>query len=239
MNWPAAQWETWTHPNKYALGNRHRQVNFTWAVRNDEFPYTIEFRQARGTLDARDISRWVDFCIALIKLAEDYTEGESNSGARKRFQPLDWDVSIFDLIEEMELGDEALTYWRGRVVKFMGYSFGDEDDRLDNEDPGKPFEDVKDLPPRRYEVKKRPYPFSEETIPASTSKRAKKPPAWPDSERTSPPPAWPEFRENKLSSSVARFRDNKPPSRDSSYSRLNSKSTCKKLFQLVRWLQQV
>ncbi len=48
MNWPA-------HGLGNELGNRARQVKFTAAARPPTAPYTVEFRQARSTLDANDV----------------------------------------------------------------------------------------------------------------------------------------------------------------------------------------
>lgn len=67
MNWP-------DHGVGNELGNRNRQVNFTAAARAEDAPYTVEFRQARGTLDAEDVKMWVDFCIGLVRLAEFYID---------------------------------------------------------------------------------------------------------------------------------------------------------------------
>ena len=56
------------------LGNRNRQVNFTAAARPADAPYTIEFRQARGSLNPIIIQKWVEFCIGLVRVAKRYAK---------------------------------------------------------------------------------------------------------------------------------------------------------------------
>jgi hypothetical protein len=123
-------------------GNRNRQVNFLSVVRGDDFPSTVEFRQARGSLCPEEISRWVDFCIGLIRLAYlyhnhprrfptealgDYYDGEGNLQGGG--------VSVFDLIRDMELDGEAVWYWELRMARYAMGTHGDADDRTDNELP--------------------------------------------------------------------------------------------------------
>lgn len=50
--------------------DRNRLVNFTYLTRGKGYPETIEFRQAAGSLDAEEISHWIDFCLDLVKFAE-------------------------------------------------------------------------------------------------------------------------------------------------------------------------
>ncbi len=135
FNWPATKIKDADNEK----GDRRRQVNFTSAVRDEKFPRTIEFRQARGTLEPEDVSRWVDFCIGLVHLAEFYSKHP------ERFRVQDWDpkrdndgklqannINVFDLIQDMDLGPETTSYWEHRVAKYMSYTIGDEYDRLDN-----------------------------------------------------------------------------------------------------------
>jgi hypothetical protein len=132
MNWP-------DHGLGNELGNRNRQVNFTAAARGKDSPYTIEFRQARGTLDAKDIRMWVEFCVSLVRLAGYYVDNpgtfpmktfksflvdEEKKNVRERFY-------IMDLMRDMGMSEEDMNYWRERMARFMGK--GGPMDRLDNE----------------------------------------------------------------------------------------------------------
>ena len=119
--------------------DRNRLVNFTSATRDQDYSYTIEFRQARGTLSAQDVSRWVDFCIGLVRLAGLYLANPS------RLKVNDWEdyfdnggiirnnINVFDLMYDMELDDDAIHYWETRVARYMCGAKGDADDRTDNE----------------------------------------------------------------------------------------------------------
>ena len=68
MNAPVAR----TDQNFMNVGNRNRQVNFTTAARDKYFPCTIEFRQARGSLNPIVIRKWVEFCIGFVRVAQFY-----------------------------------------------------------------------------------------------------------------------------------------------------------------------
>ena len=132
MNWP-------NHGEGDELGNRARQVNFTTAARPDSAPHTIEFRQARGTLDEKDVRMWVEFCIGLVRLAEFYV---NNPGTfpMKTFkpylisedgEPVTERFDIMDLIKDMDMSEEDRDYWRTRIVTYAAR--GGPLDRLDNE----------------------------------------------------------------------------------------------------------
>ncbi|KAH6670543.1 hypothetical protein B0J14DRAFT_486004, partial [Halenospora varia] len=107
-------------------GNRNRLVNFVSMTRGAGFASTIEFRQARGTLDPVEIGHWVDFCVKLVKVAEYYATNPDN------FMPKKWEdmrgeggtTDVFDLMGDMELSDEAREFWKGRVEKYARYQVG-------------------------------------------------------------------------------------------------------------------
>ncbi|APA13578.1 predicted protein [Sclerotinia sclerotiorum 1980 UF-70] len=112
--------------------SRLRMVNFR-RLKFTKFPRTIEFRQARGSLDIQDVNYWVDFCVGLVQLAEYYVE---NPGARIQswdggHDSHDQNLDVFQLMEDMNLDDRTMKYWRHRVAKYMAGS--KEDDRTDIE----------------------------------------------------------------------------------------------------------
>lgn len=128
--------------HKYPEGNRNRQVNFTTTVRGEGFPYTIEFRQARGSLCPEEISRWVDFCIGLVKVARFYWEDPARFRVKGLGEYYDENgklqrgrISVFDLMQDMELDDKAVEYWISRMAKYASGMKGDADDRTDSELP--------------------------------------------------------------------------------------------------------
>jgi hypothetical protein len=132
MNWP-------NHGLGHELGNRSRQVNFTAAARPKTAPYTIEFRQARGTLNATDVRKWVEFCIGLVRVAQFYVDnpGRFPMKSFKSFL-VDGDEEsvterfyILDLMWDMGMSEEDKSYWRTRMARFAGK--GGRLDRLDNE----------------------------------------------------------------------------------------------------------
>ncbi|KAE9373401.1 hypothetical protein N431DRAFT_338728 [Stipitochalara longipes BDJ] len=121
MNWPADGIGN-------DLGNRNRQVNFTAAARLDDAPYTIEFRQARGSLNPTVIQKWVEFCIGLVRLAQFY---DDNPGKfpMKTFKPYELNPNkkvpkgrfyIMDLMEDMGLSKEDKAFWKDRIAMFEG-----------------------------------------------------------------------------------------------------------------------
>jgi hypothetical protein len=126
----------------YPLGNRGRQVNFLSIARGDRYASTVEFRQARGSLCAEDISRWVDFCVGLVKIAQVYSKEVSRFPAKCLGNYYDIGgkhhvgrISVYDLMSDMELGDEAIGYWQRRIARYQMGLKGDADDRVDNELP--------------------------------------------------------------------------------------------------------
>ncbi|PBP28045.1 hypothetical protein BUE80_DR000881 [Diplocarpon rosae] len=140
LNWPAVSRFN-EKPNR-ENGDKDRQVNLTYMIRSGNSPKTIEFRQAKSSLDFEDISRWVDFCVGLVRLARLYVED------RSRFPVQNWNdtlladgtiqcnkIDVFDLIRDMDLGQTATEYWERRVEKYMLGKPGDENDRLDHEKP--------------------------------------------------------------------------------------------------------
>ncbi|ESZ93742.1 hypothetical protein SBOR_5879 [Sclerotinia borealis F-4128] len=115
--------------------SRLRVVNFRPLTRPTR-PSTIEFRQARGSLDIEDVTHWVDFCVGLVQLAEHYFH---NPDARIKNWAEDVDVDdngkkldIFHLLEEMQFDEETMRYWQHRIAKYMVVG-RDEDERSDIE----------------------------------------------------------------------------------------------------------
>ncbi|KAH6723318.1 hypothetical protein BKA61DRAFT_648495 [Leptodontidium sp. MPI-SDFR-AT-0119] len=142
MNWPRTIRVGGTQKPDRHLGDKDRQVNMTYMMRTPNLPQTIEFRQAKGSLIGEDVNRWVDFCIGLVRLAHLYAADPS------RFRVRNWEdvalpdgtvelnnIDVFDLMRDMELSSEAVTYWEGRVATYEGYVKNDEYDRLDDEVP--------------------------------------------------------------------------------------------------------
>jgi hypothetical protein len=132
MNWPK-------HGEGNELGNRSRQVNFVAAARADYAPYTIEFRQARGTLNAEDVTMRVELCTGLVRLAQFYVENPGKV-PMKTFKPYlvgeDGEVvvekfDIMDLMTDMEMSEEDKLYWRTRIARYAAR--GGPLDRVDNE----------------------------------------------------------------------------------------------------------
>lgn len=132
MNAPAR----WSYPD----GNRHRQVNFLSLVRGDDYPSTIEFRQARGSLRPKDILMWVDFCLGLVRLAHLYHAKPDlfptdalDDYYDERGELLNARVDVFDLIQDMGLSADAVRYWELTKALYASGMIGDENDRTDNE----------------------------------------------------------------------------------------------------------
>ncbi|KAB8292220.1 hypothetical protein EYC80_007962 [Monilinia laxa] len=122
-----------------------RVVNFR-RLKSSIHPRTIEFRQARGSLDINDINYWVDFCLGLVQLAEYYVH---NPGARIKSWSEDTKehigkLDVFQLMAEMKLDRRSINYWRSRVAKYMTWE--DEDERSDVEDI--PSEKTDKTPPK-------------------------------------------------------------------------------------------
>jgi hypothetical protein len=134
MNWP-------THGLGNEEGNRNRQVNFTAAARPPESPCTIEFRQARGTLDAKDVEKWVEFCVGLVRLAQYYVDNPGtfpiksfkSFSVEKNGDYLRERLYIVDLMNDMGMSEEDKDYWRERIARYQAR--GGPLDRLDNEVP--------------------------------------------------------------------------------------------------------
>jgi hypothetical protein len=132
MNWPA-------HGLGNELGNRARQVNFTAAARPSNAPYTVEFRQARGTFDANDVQKWVEFCTGLVKVAQFYVDNPGRFPMKtfKSFridedgEPVAERFYIMDLMNDMGMSEDDKEYWRVRMAKFAAR--GGPLDRVDYE----------------------------------------------------------------------------------------------------------
>jgi hypothetical protein len=135
MCWPSG------HTPLTINGNRNRFVNWTYLCRGSDYPQTIEFRQARGTLEPEEVHRWVDFCVGLVRLAEFYANNPDRfpltSFRQERPAPgvivPNLTEDCFGLMDQMGLSAEAKEFWWRKVVRYMQYSLDDVDDRTDNE----------------------------------------------------------------------------------------------------------
>ncbi|KAE8446409.1 hypothetical protein EG329_012014 [Mollisiaceae sp. DMI_Dod_QoI] len=144
FNWPSDDHLSIYDEDIY-YGNRNRQVSFTRIQDENDtvHPSTIEFRQAKGSLDAEDITRWVDFCVGLVRLAYFYQANpemfrvkhwldEITAGGSVRRENM---ISVFDLMEDMDFDGHAVDYWKRRMGTFQCYTPGDHNDRCDDEKP--------------------------------------------------------------------------------------------------------
>ena len=81
---------------------------------------TIEFRQHEGTLSPVAIEHWTTFVVGLVRLAEHngrlYGIAPAYDGAGYRYSEVSEDLSVWDLMETMELGEDEVAYWRGVVA---------------------------------------------------------------------------------------------------------------------------
>ncbi|KAK0119882.1 hypothetical protein ONS95_011312 [Cadophora gregata] len=140
LNWPQTPRTGGREKINRHLGDKDRQVNLTYLMRTPDLPQTVEFRQAKGSLNAEDINHWVDFCIGIVRLAYLYAADP------EKFRVKNWEdiklpgggwernqIDVFDLMRDMKLSDEVITYWEERVARWMAYTKGDENDRLDDE----------------------------------------------------------------------------------------------------------
>ncbi|KAF7890531.1 hypothetical protein EAF00_008846 [Botryotinia globosa] len=116
----------------FPLTHTSRLVNFQ-SLRTSSRAHTIEFRQARGSLNVKDVTQWVDFCLSLVQLAEYYV---SNPDDRIQEWPDETgdgidEVDIFRLMDAMKLSERSVNFWRSKIAKYMGSR--DEDNRSDTE----------------------------------------------------------------------------------------------------------
>ncbi|QDS68214.1 hypothetical protein FKW77_010574 [Venturia effusa] len=112
---------------------RGMTVNFAYLNRANG-PQTIEFRQHAGSTDVKEIGHWVRFCLALVKLAWRYADGDGECRVKH------WkdDVDIVDLMEEMGLQDEVKEFYTRKIGDFGDDGILTEEDLwqevLDEED---------------------------------------------------------------------------------------------------------
>ena len=106
---------------------------------SEEYPRTIEFRHARGSLDPEDIIKWASFCLKIVELAMSLAQ-------RSRTNIQEWDeiylddqgvemkrLSLEGFMRDMNLDDETKAYWIAIQNKWADVR--EEDDRSDNEEP--------------------------------------------------------------------------------------------------------
>lgn len=81
---------------------------------------TIEFRQHEGTLSPAAVENWTTFVVGLIRLAEHngrlHGTAPDYDGAGYRYREVSEELSVWDLMETMELGKDEVEYWRGVVA---------------------------------------------------------------------------------------------------------------------------
>lgn len=151
LNWPAGIGVL--NSAKFPIGHEQRQVNFTSYVesvdlvarRDVDLPVVLQFRQAKGSLDATDIEAWVTFCQDLVLLAmrlatanhpflpvHRWSEMVLNGRTMERRHS---NISVFDLMDMMKYTDAQKTYWMLRMAKCQCYTPGDKDDEYVVEQP--------------------------------------------------------------------------------------------------------
>lgn len=117
-------------------------MNFTYLCRGDGYAQTIEFRQARGTLAVEEVHHWVDFCVALVRLAEFHANNpgqfpiDSFESRKKHGEPTAQNpININRLMDAMGLSEDAKAFWGHKSAEYAMYVEGDKNDRTDNEEP--------------------------------------------------------------------------------------------------------
>ncbi|CAD6591818.1 MAG: hypothetical protein ASARMPRED_005769 [Alectoria sarmentosa] len=97
-----------------------RIVNWKYVAQTKGEARTIEFRQHEGTLSPVAIEHWTTFVVGLVRLAEHngrlYGTAPAYDGAGYRYSEVSDDLSVWDLMETMELGEDEVAYWRGVVA---------------------------------------------------------------------------------------------------------------------------
>ncbi len=80
---------------------------------------TLEFRQHAGTLCPLAIAHWTKLVVAMVRLAEHngriYGSGSGYGGEGYRIQE-GKESSVWELMEDMELGRKEVQWWRGVVA---------------------------------------------------------------------------------------------------------------------------
>ena len=124
-------------------GNRLRQVNFVPLTRTrEDLPKTIEFRAARGTLKEEEVTRWVDVCLGLVRLAKYY------AGNPEEFPVIEWGdefsprrngiltrsrINVFDLLNLMGIGKKEIEWWQDRKATWSNVMVLSAEARSKNE----------------------------------------------------------------------------------------------------------
>lgn len=80
---------------------------------------TIEFRQHAGTLSPLAVAHWTTFVVGLVRLAEHnsrlYNAAPGYDGAGYRYRERSDGVTVWEVMEMMELEEREVGYWRGVV----------------------------------------------------------------------------------------------------------------------------
>ncbi|MCJ1246792.1 hypothetical protein MMC30_004001 [Trapelia coarctata] len=124
-----------------AGGEESQIVNFTWLSRDHppdagKRPRTLEFRQHESVLRGDMIQHWVAFCSGLLRLANYMAWGNVPAGKSRAlfrgnrkgegYWVEEWSdsMSVWDLMEQMELDSYAVTYFMRRAAYFEGFYGG-------------------------------------------------------------------------------------------------------------------
>lgn len=137
-------------------GQKTQIVNFIWLSEHPKDqgkkPHTIEFRQHESVLRGEMIEHWVTFCIGLLRLANymawknipvgvsaDEFQGNRNG---EGYWVEEWSdtMSVWDLLEQMELEPEVVRYFMRRAAFLQGH-YGERSAMADLASKGR-WEDV-------------------------------------------------------------------------------------------------
>ncbi|KAG9229587.1 hypothetical protein BJ875DRAFT_387045, partial [Amylocarpus encephaloides] len=114
----------WPSPPDKPNGGRRRLVNFTYLTRGKGYAETIEFRQARGSLDGEEINHWIDFCVGLVKFADFYVHNpdkfpvKSFDDIRQNEGTPANNFGIFKLMRDMDLSESAIQFWYNKIQQY-------------------------------------------------------------------------------------------------------------------------
>jgi hypothetical protein len=137
-------------------GQKTQIVNFIWLSEHPKDqgkkPHTIEFRQHESVLRGEMIEHWVTFCIGLLRLAnymawknipagvsaEEFQGNRNGEG----YWVEEWSdtMSVWDLLEQMELEPEVVRYFMRRAAFLQGH-YGERSAMADLASKGR-WEDV-------------------------------------------------------------------------------------------------
>lgn len=99
------------------MGDKGHIVNFSYAARdttNNEPAATVEFRQHQGTLNGDDVLHWARHCTALVALAQQYTDDNTQCPITTWSDNID----IEQLWREMRLPESTKQFYRNRIEEY-------------------------------------------------------------------------------------------------------------------------